>query len=378
MVIEDLRLQAVSNVVDFDLGKDRELQEIVELASAVTGSKYSMITFIDEDTQYLKVAKGTTEKTVPREHSFCTHAIEQDELMAVPDTLLDNRFVNNPMVTGAPHIRFFASMPMTTSNGEKIGTLCVLDEVTRVLDDHQKLVLKILSNQVMKIVEMKAGLVLLDKKHAELQEQKQLNLDANIRLRSFFESSTNFQVLIGKCGEIIDYNKTAYNFIKAVHKAKITRNDQLIKYLAPDFVATFLRLYNQALQGQKAYVDGSTSYDDMGVIYWEAAFEAARDSDNEIIGVSYLIRNVTERKLKEQKILTQNESLLKIAHIQAHEFRAPLTSIMGLMSLIKEDDYQAPKEYLELLDQAVLALDKKIKEIVGDLDTHVIPEYVNG
>jgi len=377
MIIEDLRLQAVSNVVDFDLEKDRELQEIVELASAVTGSKYSMITFIDENTQYLKVARGTTEKTVPRELSFCTHAVEQDELMMVPDTLLDKRFVNNPMVTGAPRIRFFASMPMATSKGEKIGTLCVLDEVTRVLDDHQKLVLKILANQVMKIVEMKAGLILLEQKHAELEEQKQLNLDANIRLRSFFESSTNFQVLIGKCGEIIDYNKTAYNFIKAVHKTKITRNDQLIKYLAPDFVATFLRLYNQALQGQKAYVDGSTNYDDMGVIYWEAAFEAARDSDNEIIGVSYLIRNVTERKLKEQKILSQNESLLKMAHIQAHEFRAPLTSIMGLMSLIKEDDYQAPKEYLELLEQAVLALDKKIKEIVGDLSIHVIPEYVN-
>jgi hypothetical protein len=375
MIIEDLRLEAVSHFIDFELEDDHELTEIVDLASAVTDSPFAMITFIDGETQYLKVRKGTDQKTVPRELSFCKYAIDQNDLVTVADTLLDHRFVNHPQVVSGPMIRFFASMPLITKGDEKIGTLCVLDVRPHVLDDHQQLVLKILANQVMKIVELKAGLKLLDSKHAELEEQKQLNIDANIRLRSFFESSTNFQVLIGKCGEIIDYNKTAYNFIKAVHKAKITRNDQLIKYLAPEFVATFLRLYNQALQGQKAFVEGSTNYDDMGIIYWEAAFEAARDNGNEIIGVSYLIRNVTERKLKEQKILSQNESLLKIAHIQAHEFRAPLTSIMGLMSLIKEEDYSAPKEYLQLLEQAVFNLDKTIKLIVGDIDTSVIPEY---
>jgi len=217
---------------------------------------------------------------------------------------------------------------------------------------------------------------MLAKKHNELEEQKKLNTDANIRLRSFFESSTNFQVLLGRNGEIIDYNKTAYNFIKAVHKAKITRGDQLIKYLAPEFVATFLRLYKQALEGQKSFVEGSTNYDEMGIIYWEAAFEAARDEEGKIIGISYLIRNVTERKLKEQKILAQNASLIKIAHIQAHDFRAPLTSIMGLMSLIKQDDYAAPKEYLQLLEQAVESLDVTIRHIVGNIDNTVIPEYV--
>jgi hypothetical protein len=375
MIIEDLRLQAVSQFIHIDLERDPELLEIVELAAAITGCPYSMITFIDEETQHIKVRKGTDVTSVPREISFCTHAIEQDNLMIVQDTLLDERFVHHPQVVSGPLVRFFASMPLNSADGQKIGTLCVLDVVPHVLDDHQQLVIKILSNQVVKIVELKAGAELLDKKHKELEEQKKLNSDANIRLRSFFESSTNFQVLLGKSGEIIDYNKTAYNFIKAVHKTKITRGDQLVKYLAPEFVATFIKLYNQAILGQKSYVEGSTDYSEMGIIYWEAAFEAARDHENNIIGVSYLIRNVTERKLKEQKILAQNASLLKIAHIQAHEFRAPLTSIMGLMSLIKEEDYDAPKEYLQLLEQAVDTLDATIKHIVGNIDDSVIPEY---
>jgi PAS domain S-box-containing protein len=378
MIIEDIRLQAVAQFVDFDLEHDQELLEIVELASGVTHLPFAVISFLDNTTAYLKVRKGVVEKSIPREFSFCTHAINQDSLLMVPDALLDRRFSSNPLVTGGPKLRFFAGVPLITQNGEKIGTLCVLDIKPHILDEHQQLVLKMLSRQVMKIMELRGGIRLLEKNQAELQEQKKLNNEANIRLRSFFESSTNFQVLLGKCGDIMDFNKTAYNFIKAVHKAKITRGDQLVKYLAPDFVATFLRLYNQALMGQKSFVEGSTVYDEMGTIYWEAAFEAARDDQNNIIGVSYLIRNVTERKLKEQKILSQNASLVKIAHIQAHDFRAPLTSIMGLMSLIKENEYIAPREYLEMLEQAVEMLDSKIRNIVNNIDETVIPQYVAG
>jgi len=375
MISEGSRMPEVEQFIDFDLQDDQELVEIVELASAVTHSPIAIISFLDRDTVHFKVRKGVSKTAIPRELSFCAHAITQNELMVIPDTLIDERFSKNPLVTGGPQLRFFAGMPLIAQNGEKIGTLCVLDTEPHSLDEHQQLVLKILSNQVMKVVGLRAGLKTLEKKQADLEEQKQLNNDANIRLRSFFESSTNFQVLLGKFGEIMDFNKTAYNFIRAVHKAKIVRGEPLIKYLAPDFVATFIRLYAQALEGQKAFVEGSTVYDEMGVIYWEAAFEAARDNENNIIGVSYLIRNVTEQKLKEQKIIAQNASLLRIAHIQAHEFRAPLTSIMGLMSLIKQENYSAPEEYLKLLEQAVESLDNTIRRILYDVDNSIIPQY---
>jgi len=375
MIIEDLATKAVEQFIDFDLEDEQELVEIVELASAVTRTPIAIISLLDKDTVYFKVKKGVSETAIPRDMSFCAHAITQNELMVIPDTLLDERFSKNPLVTGDPSLRFFAGMPLIAQNGEKIGTLCVVDTVPHILDEHQQLVLKILSNQVMKVVGLRAGVKILEKKQTELEEQKQLNNDANIRLRSFFESSTNFQVLLGKRAEIIDFNKTAYNFIRAVHKAKIVRGEPLIKYLAPDFIDTFTRLYAQALEGQKAFVEGSTVYEEMGEIYWEAAFEAARDNENNIIGVSYLIRNVTERKLKEQKIIAQNASLLRIAHIQAHEFRAPLTSIMGLMSLIKQENYSPPEEYLKLLEQAVESLDNTIRRILYDVDNSVIPQY---
>jgi len=97
MIFEDLRLQAVRQFVDFDLEQDKELLEIVELAAAVTRMPYAVISFLDRDTSYLKVRYGTSEVSVPRDISFCTYAIQQNELMVINDALLDERFSSNPL-----------------------------------------------------------------------------------------------------------------------------------------------------------------------------------------------------------------------------------------------------------------------------------------
>jgi PAS domain S-box-containing protein len=374
-MIEDLEQRAIEHFLHFGLEDDKELLEIVELASAVANVPYAVITFTDNETVYLKVRKGVTVTSSPRHLSFCTHIVNRDEVIVVKDTLKDERFFDHPKVNGGPGLRFFAGIPILAPNDTKIGSLIVLDTKPHTLDAHQELVLKILGNQVMKIIEVRAGAELLKKKQVELEEQKMLNIQANIRLRSFFESSTNFQVLLNRNAEVLDFNKTAFSFVKAVHKAEMKSGDQFIKYLHPEFVATFIDKYNLTLQGVKSTVEGSTDYAEMGIIWWEATFEAARDTHNEIIGISYIIRNVTERKLKEQKIMAQNDSLLKIAHIQTHQFRAPLTTIMGLMSLIKEENYEAPSEYIDLLEQAVDALDVQVRHIVSDIDNMVIPSY---
>jgi len=179
-------------------------------------------------------------------------------------------------------------------------------------------------------------------------------------------------VLLTKSGSVLDFNKIAYNFIKKVHGADITLGSKFTRYLAPDFVTKFNAGFKIALKGEKAFEEGSTDYGAHGVIYWEASFETARDTNNEIIGVSYVIRDVSDRKTREHKILAQNQSLLKIAHMQAHEFRAPLTTITGMMDLIKAEDYNAPKEYFDLLENAVKNLDGKIREIVVDVDQIVL------
>lgn len=371
-MVDQIRLQALARFNNLELENDKELLEIVELASAVSNSPYAMITFMDNETQNLIVRKGISKITVPRNISFCTHTLAGNDLLVVPDLIKDTRFINNPWVTGKENLRFYAGVPLITHEGEKIGTLCVFDNIPHNLNDQEKMMIKILGNQVIKTLEFRAGLEILKKHEIELSEQRLINNDANIRLRSFFESSTTFQVLIGIKGEIIDFNKAAYNFINNAYNNKLTRGEHFVKYVDDAFLEPFTKNYNLALQGIRTMHEGSTFYEPLGILYWEATFEPVRNDDNEIISISYTVRDVTERKLKEQKIIEQNQSLVDIAHIQAHEFRGPLTTIMGLINLIKEENYSAPPAYFEYLEQAAIILDEKIRKVVRDVEKMVI------
>jgi PAS domain S-box-containing protein len=369
---------SVAQFLDLDLETDAELQEVIELMSDVCKTPISLITLLDEHTQYIKLQKGLNADTVPRPMSFCTHALLQNDVMVVQDTFKDDRFVNNPMVTGEPNVRFYAGVPLVTDGGKKIGSICVVDTIPHELSDEQRLILKILAKQVMKVMELKQGLKVLKRNQREVEIQREFIEDASIRLRSFFESSTNFHALLGKNGELIDFNKTAFNFVKAAHGVDMKRGDLLENYIAPSFVETYLDRYYLALKGSISTEVGSTDYGKLGIIWWEATFEPARDKYSDIVGISYIIRNVTERQLREQKIIEQNQSLVNIAHIQAHEFRGPLTTIMGLMNLIKEEGYTAQPLHFHFMEQAIFKLDEKIRSIIGQIDGNIIGSIADG
>lgn len=345
MIYDDIRLLAVERFKTLNLETDSEFQEFVQMASDICDTPIALITLVDEDTQWLKVRKGTDVTQMPTETSFCKYTMLEDEVMVVQDAQKDQRFANNPIVAGEPLVRFYAGTSLVTHEGQKIGTLCVIDVVPHELNKNQQLMLKMLGKQAIGLMDLRISVEMLEKNKKEVEAQREIIKKAEMTQRSFFESAPNFHVLLGKNGQVLDFNKVAYTFVKKVQGLKMTRGTQFISFLAPDFVSKFMEGYNIALNGGTAFEEGSTDYGAHGIIYWEASFETARDPDNEIIGISYIIRDVSDRKIKEQKIIAQNKSLLKIAHVQAHEFRAPLTSILGMMDLIKAEEYNAPKEH---------------------------------
>jgi len=371
MIIQKLQQLTVSNFIECNLEHDKELLNILELAATITGTPLGGITILDDHTLYLKVGNGFPICSFPRELSFCNHTVQGDDIMIVTDVFNDERFANLPSVTQAPYIRFYAGAPLVKSDGQTMGTLFLVDTKLNCLNEHQQLMFKILADQVIKIMELRTSVQLLETKHAELERQQHINDHANTRLRSFFESSANFKVLVDKNGDIIEYNKVAYNFIRSIYKVKLQRGEQFAKYLDTEFVALFHEKLCLSLKGRKAFAEGSTKHRKKGAIFWEASFEASRDINNDIIGVLCQMRDVTERKLKEQKIISQSQSLLKIAHIQAHEFRGPLTTIMGLIDLMGEDHLYTSSQYLPLLKNAVGSLDKNINRVINHIEVVV-------
>jgi GAF domain-containing protein len=128
---ETWRLAALHALPLLDTAPEADFDAIVRLGQALFGVPTCLVTLVDRDRQWFKARIGLDDAQTPRRISFCGHAILQDDIFVVPDATRDERFHDNPLVTGPPHIRFYAGAPVRLPNGYTIGTVCILGPVPR-------------------------------------------------------------------------------------------------------------------------------------------------------------------------------------------------------------------------------------------------------
>ncbi|WP_267395459.1 MULTISPECIES: PAS domain S-box protein [unclassified Sphingomonas] len=143
------RMAALARYQVMDSPREAAFDEIVELIAAICDVPMAVVNFIDGDRQFFKAEVGLGVDCTPLETSFCAHALLQNDFLLVADTSNDPRFACNPLVTGDPHIRFYAGALLKTADGVPIGTLCVLDQQPRTLTELQQRALRVLARQVM-------------------------------------------------------------------------------------------------------------------------------------------------------------------------------------------------------------------------------------
>ncbi len=151
--IEKLRLYAIKELQILDTLPEQEFDDITLLASQICETPIAAISLIDEDRQWFKSRIGLEVSETPRDCAFCDYAIKSENLFTVTDASQDFRFSSNPLVTNDPHIRFYAGAPLVTSDGYKIGTLCVIDRKPRELSEAQQRALSALGRSVMSLIE---------------------------------------------------------------------------------------------------------------------------------------------------------------------------------------------------------------------------------
>src|ERR1700736_3868504 len=152
---EQLRLEALNRFRILDSASEKAFDDITRLAATVCETPISLLTFIEQNRQWIKSNSGLSISETSRDVAFCAHAIMQSELFEVEDALHDERFAMNPLVTADPHIRFYAGMPLITQEGQALGTLCVIDRKARQLTPEQRNKLKTLAQMAMLLLEVR-------------------------------------------------------------------------------------------------------------------------------------------------------------------------------------------------------------------------------
>ena len=136
------RLAHLHDLGLLDTQAEERFDRITRLAAALLGMPIALVSLVDADRQWFKSTHGLDIKQTPRDISLCGHTILDDAALVIPDTHLDPRFADNPLVTGAPHLRFYAGQPLQTLGGQRVGTLCVADYQPRTLTPTQLALLK--------------------------------------------------------------------------------------------------------------------------------------------------------------------------------------------------------------------------------------------
>ena len=142
------RLTALRECGILDTPPEREFDDLTRLASHICGTPTAAISFVDADRQWFKSIRGLACTETPRSVAFCDHTIRGRDLLVVPDATRDARFAGYPPVTGEPHVRFYAGVPLVGEDGHALGTLCVVDRVPRELSADQADALRALGRQV--------------------------------------------------------------------------------------------------------------------------------------------------------------------------------------------------------------------------------------
>src|SRR3712207_6701780 len=130
---EQQRLAALRALNLLDTPYEERFDRVVRLAQRLFDVPTAAVTLIDEDRQWAKAHVGLA-REMPREDSFCTYTIETPEALVVQDTLVDDRFRENPLVVNDPKVRFYAGQPLV-AGGQRLGALCILDDKPREVSE---------------------------------------------------------------------------------------------------------------------------------------------------------------------------------------------------------------------------------------------------
>ena len=210
--LEEERLAALHNYAVIDSPPEQGYDDIVILAAQICNAPSALISFVDQNRQWFKSHLGLNVGETPRSQSFCAHTLASATTLIIEDARQDPRFTDNPLVTGAPHIRFYAGAPIIDKGGYVLGTVCVIDYQPRSITPAQIAALEALARQVVVLLEQRSAIRALHQSalHAGIADAKVLALQH--RLQTFVNALPALAWIANPDGYITWFNARWYEY----------------------------------------------------------------------------------------------------------------------------------------------------------------------
>lgn len=290
---EAARLECLQQYQILDTEPEEAFDSLTRLAAHICGTPIALVTISDGHRQWFKSKVGLAVTEAPRKIAFCDRTIMQSGLLIIPDTLADEQFVNNPLVTCEPYIRFYAGLPLIAPSGYALGTICVLDRVPRKLELHQIEALEALQQSAIAQLELRRNLAEVKRTNEALQESEE-------RFRLLVEGVKDYAIFrLDTQGHIVSWNPGAQQ-IKGYQSTEIIGKhiscfypQQAIAQGKPEQALNIARNSGRYEdEGWRLRKDGSRFWADVVIT-------PLYDRTGALRGFSKITRDITERKSAE-------------------------------------------------------------------------------
>ncbi|MEY3481870.1 MAG: hypothetical protein RIQ71_2645 [Verrucomicrobiota bacterium] len=351
---ESARQRALDDLGLLDTPAEQEFDDITLLASFICDTPIALISLVDKDRQWFKSRVGLEIAETPRDIAFCAHAILDDDIFEVSDAAADERFADNPVVTGEPHLRFYAGVPLKTLDDHNVGTLCVIDRKPRRLSEQQRSALRALGRQIMRLVELRKATRLQAELRRKLASETALSR-AMIEHAGVAIISTDLEAII------LTFNPAAEKMLGYHADEIIGKASPVSMFHVPEEVASrgaeLSQRYGEKIEGLDIFLRplrdaaaDTTEWTYVGksgkTIPISLTLSFLRDESGEPFGYLGIVRDLTEvkaksRELEAQRLLRfQSETLLKEIHHRVKNNMQVISSLLSIQSAQLKDQAQ--------------------------------------
>jgi two-component system, sensor histidine kinase and response regulator len=312
------RLSALHRYNILDTPPEEAFDRVTELAARLFSVPIVAVSLSDRNRQWFKSCRGLGIREMDRDLAFCAYTTSSTEILIIPDTQLDPRFVDNPFVVEEPKIRFYAGAPLLTKDGYHLGTLCIADHKPRSLSSEEQKNLEDLAAVVMYQIEQRT---VLD----QMARTEQAFKRSEANLKAIFDNSSQSFILIDREHKIQAFNKVANKRAKLVYNKKLQEGDSIYNFVTDSDLDDFNRDFDSALNGDSVKLEREIS-SSSGETYWFEFDYSPVFEERKIIGVCLSVLSINDRK-KAIKELAESEE----------RFRSLVQNSSDIITILKED-----------------------------------------